>query len=991
MRNLLNVFAIVFLSASIVSSGAVFANIYVQKRLPKSASPVVLSEHTSSFDSSSSIPVASNYISPVSETSSSLVQNTQIVEDKHSWLEDVFSWEEVSKKITTIPESYFKEDAQFSKKLNVSDDAEISNDLAIGGSLRTDEDVTFEKNLTVDGEKIEINGVKYYWPESQSAGNLTNDGNGVLTWEEAAAGGVTSVLNNDGTLTIDPTTGDVIASLNLGNANTWTGAQTFNANTYFPNSSIFNTSGRLGIGTTAPSYPLDVKGISRDWGLITEHMNLSSLSSSTLKGNFGFGGYTSFSGGIGTGFNSSGNVASAQRITKDGDLVNIGTIQAGETHITKGGTFASKVSYATGTTPRSVAVGDLDGDGKADIVAASSVSSVLSVFINNGDGTMAAKVDYSTGSIPQTVAIGDLNGDGKADLVSANAAANTISVLFNNGDGTFASKVDYSAGSGAYAVAIGDLNGDGKPDLAVNNPSSDTVSIFINNGNGVFATKVDYATGDGPRSVAIGDIDGDGYNDLAVPDYNDDNASILFNNGDGTFGSKVSYSSENTTNGIVVGDLNGDSKPDLATVSYLAGRLSVYINNGDGTMAAKVNYTTASAPNNLVLGDVNGDGKADLVVANLTNTVSVFMNNGDGTFASKVDYSAGSFTFYVAMGDLNGDGKADLVTADYSANTMSVLMNQPSTLLYAKASTGRVGIGTTAPESKFTLAGNASIGSGYTGIGISAPQNGLLVQGNVGIGMTNPGSKLAIDGLSTGSGTALVIDANGNVYKDSSSERYKMDIEPLEVDYNKILELQPKSYAFKDSGILTIGYIAEQVEEIGGLSDLLIYDNQGRVDGFKYDRLPIYTLEVVKDLNDRVAALEDRLAALDGQVLGAESDSSDSESSSNQSDDSDYYGIIVVDEDGDVDIENNLRVKGLLRAAKLNIDTSSEAIGKVTIPAGETSALVGSATLTLDSLIYVTVDEPVIISAKKTDYDQFEVRLAEPQEFDVNVNWLVIN
>jgi hypothetical protein len=136
--------------------------------------------------------------------------------------------------------------------------------------------------------------------------------------------------------------------------------------------------------------------------------------------------------------------------------------------------------------------------------------------------------------------------------------------------------------------------------------------------------------------------------------------------------------------------------------------------------------------------------------------------------------------------------------------------------------------------------------------------------GNVGIGTTNPGTKLAVVGLPSTSSYSLVrIDAStGDFYIDSSSERYKEDIQDLEGDFDKILDVEPKSYMDKASGQREIGYIAEDLDELG-LTDLVIYNGEGEPDGLKYDRISLYLVEVIKaqqaqieDLLERVEALE---------------------------------------------------------------------------------------------------------------------------------------
>src|SRR5436309_2815474 len=127
------------------------------------------------------------------------------------------------------------------------------------------------------------------------------------------------------------------------------------------------------------------------------------------------------------------------------------------------------LSFETGIGSRSVAIGDLNGDGRPDLAAANASSTTVSVLLGNGDGTVGVKADYGTGSYPNSVAIGDLDGDGKPDLATANVGSNTVSVLLGNSDGTFGVMTDFVTGGASFSVAIGDLDGDGKLDLATAN------------------------------------------------------------------------------------------------------------------------------------------------------------------------------------------------------------------------------------------------------------------------------------------------------------------------------------------------------------------------------------------------------------------------------------------------------------------------------------------------------------------------------------------
>ena len=356
--------------------------------------------------------------------------------------------------------------------------------------------------------------------------------------------------------------------------------------------------------------------------------------------------------------------------------------------------MVAKVDFATGTSPRSVAIGDLDGDGKSDLAVANAISRTVSIYRNTGKIdtiNFATKVDFTTCWSPQSVAIGDIDGDGKPDLVIANAGSDTVSVFRNiSSIGTinFATKVDFITGSLPYSVAIGDINGDGKPDLAITNYNSNTVSVFRNTGiNGLisFATKIDFATGLNPCSVAIGDIDGDGKPDLAIANNgNTYSVSVLRNIGSNSlvsFASKIDFAMSSNSRSIAIGDLDGDGKPDLAIGNNSVSILRNTSSSGTVNFATKIDFASGSNPYSLKIGDINGDGKPDLAIINQGNsTLSVMRNTGNsGTvnFATKVDFASGSSPFSIAIGDLDGDGEPDLAIANQYSNSVSILRNYP--------------------------------------------------------------------------------------------------------------------------------------------------------------------------------------------------------------------------------------------------------------------------------------------------------------------------
>ncbi len=356
------------------------------------------------------------------------------------------------------------------------------------------------------------------------------------------------------------------------------------------------------------------------------------------------------------------------------------------------------------TLTSSVAAGDLNGDGRPDLTS-TNISTVgppphsgqVSVILQSqsSPGVFGGSIEFGVGSDPQKVAIGDLNGDGFADLVTANNTAASISILFQNSvsPGTFLTAKNLGVGAHPTGIAIGDLNEDGHLDIAV---ADSELSILFQNPNaaGIFLSPM--SLGVNCSSVGIGDFDADGRLDLVATSPDAGNVSILLQStiGSGQFLSPLTVVAGFQPIDVAIADLNADGLPDLAIANAgtpdnpATASLSVLLNNlnSPGRFLAATNYATGARSQSIAVGDLNGDRNVDVAVANAgglgnAGSVSILLQNpgGLGTFRPAVNQPGTSQPLDVAIADLNGDSLSDIAVADSGVRVLFQQPGQPGT------------------------------------------------------------------------------------------------------------------------------------------------------------------------------------------------------------------------------------------------------------------------------------------------------------------------
>jgi hypothetical protein len=286
-------------------------------------------------------------------------------------------------------------------------------------------------------------------------------------------------------------------------------------------------------------------------------------------------------------------------------------------------------------------VGDFNRDGRLDWAGAHHDHYDVMVALGKGNGGFISAsgspfAARDPGKRPHThgLATGDVNGDGKLDLVTANNEDNDVSVLLGDGEGRFvrAPGSPFPVGRSPYPIALMDVNGDRMLDLVAPNsgPGVRTITVLLGDGRGAFrpAPQSPFRAAGDAYFVAVADVNDDRRPDLIATHDEDSHATLLLGDGQGGFkpatGSPVELG--NRAWGIVAADLNGDGNVDLAA----AGQNAVAVLVGDGRGAFRPvkgsPFSTGKGSWRLGLADLNDDGKLDIVAGNVeSDDISVLL------------------------------------------------------------------------------------------------------------------------------------------------------------------------------------------------------------------------------------------------------------------------------------------------------------------------------------------------------------------------------
>jgi hypothetical protein len=338
------------------------------------------------------------------------------------------------------------------------------------------------------------------------------------------------------------------------------------------------------------------------------------------------------------------------------------------------------VYFPTGPYPQAVVIGDVNSDGRNDVVMTDRENN-LHVFLQKPSGKIEFSVKYPAGN-GKSVDIGDLNNDGRNDVVVS--ATNGIGVFIQNNSGTLNPMVTYPSAhaspSNTYKVRIADLNNDGLRDVVCIDlgTQSQAVEIFYQIPNGTLSAPVTYTVvHSGFDDLEVGDVNNDGRTDIMVMSgYGfGPNIGILLQNPDGTFADAAYYDlgGDEPTRAAAVGDINGDGLNDIVVtygVNQPASKIGIFYQNSSGTFNPPVSYLSYNSPGSVVIADMNGDGRQDVIVFHEEqNAIGVYLQSQDGMLLTEELYSAlnnaNTNPQNLAVGDINGDGFNEIIITDY--------------------------------------------------------------------------------------------------------------------------------------------------------------------------------------------------------------------------------------------------------------------------------------------------------------------------------------
>ena len=358
-----------------------------------------------------------------------------------------------------------------------------------------------------------------------------------------------------------------------------------------------------------------------------------------------------------------------------------------------------------GKGPGSIAVADVNHDGKPDLIVANTAEETVGILLGDGKGHFSPAVGspFHCGPEPNDIAVADMNRDGNPDLVIANTGTPFISVLLGDGKGGFRlsgySPFSTQSHPHVHGIAVADFNGDENPDVVTDSWGNNQVLMLTGDGAGnLLLPGRLFNTGKRPyERVRSADFNKDGKPDIVTTDMDVNAVSILL--GDGKGGLRDSLGSPFPAGlapwAVAVDDMNHDGNLDLVIIPYepdVTDRkqfgVTVLLGDGNGGFTkmdgSPFSLEGCRGPDRVATGDINGDGLRDIVVSCAQNNKLMFFfgTKEHGFRTDMQDVQTGWSG--LAVGDLNGDGRDDVIVSNQQSENSGKPSPDTITILFGK-------------------------------------------------------------------------------------------------------------------------------------------------------------------------------------------------------------------------------------------------------------------------------------------------------------------